>query len=358
MTEICCERNVYRRSKLIKKFIKIARHCRDFRNLNSMFAIVSGLEKPAVRRLIHSWERVPGKYLKMLTDIQQLMEPSRNMSKYRQHLAQISQDPPVIPIYPFLRKDLIFAHEANPTYCKKLVNFEKLRMFSQIIRSVSRLSSVQYDGELITSQIVADTELGTIRRAGGQPMFKQTTGTSSRKKLYERMLMFRKVKAYLKTMPVIDSEIELDRISLECEPPAPGSMPTNGSAGYMQSGSSAPVRRRMPSPSSSSLSSQSTQSADQKHREKVVGNLPKFGIESPHAVQKMLSLVQNSKVKIQASRGYSPISVTTQRSPLKPPSMSSGSSQRKSSAADLPPTGRQETEEIREHVNVNERIVL
>ncbi|KAL3116792.1 hypothetical protein niasHT_004293 [Heterodera trifolii] len=26
-------------------------------------------------------------------------------------------DPPVIPIYPVLRKDLIFAHEANPTFC-------------------------------------------------------------------------------------------------------------------------------------------------------------------------------------------------------------------------------------------------
>lgn len=60
VTEICAERNVYRRSKLIKKFIKVARFCRDLRNFNSMFAIVSGLEKPAVRRLSHSWERVSG----------------------------------------------------------------------------------------------------------------------------------------------------------------------------------------------------------------------------------------------------------------------------------------------------------
>ena len=60
VTEICCETNVYRRSKLIKKFIKIAKQCRDLRNFNSMFAIMSGLEKPAVRRLTHSWERVSG----------------------------------------------------------------------------------------------------------------------------------------------------------------------------------------------------------------------------------------------------------------------------------------------------------
>lgn len=37
VTEICCEKNVYRRSKLIKKFIKIARHCRELRNFVSCF---------------------------------------------------------------------------------------------------------------------------------------------------------------------------------------------------------------------------------------------------------------------------------------------------------------------------------
>lgn len=60
VTEVCNEKNLSKRVKLIKKFIKIARHCRDLRNFNSMFAIISGLEKPAVRRLTHSWEKVSG----------------------------------------------------------------------------------------------------------------------------------------------------------------------------------------------------------------------------------------------------------------------------------------------------------
>ncbi|CAJ0569222.1 unnamed protein product, partial [Mesorhabditis spiculigera] len=46
-TEVCRERSTQRRAKLVKKFIKVARHCRDLRNFNSMFAIVSGLDKPA-----------------------------------------------------------------------------------------------------------------------------------------------------------------------------------------------------------------------------------------------------------------------------------------------------------------------
>ena len=39
------------------------RHCRDLRNFNSMFAIISGLEKPAIRRLHSSWERVSGYFI-------------------------------------------------------------------------------------------------------------------------------------------------------------------------------------------------------------------------------------------------------------------------------------------------------
>lgn len=58
-SEVCRERSIQKRAKLVKKFIKVARHCRDFHNFNSMFAIMSGLDKPAVRRLHHTWERVP-----------------------------------------------------------------------------------------------------------------------------------------------------------------------------------------------------------------------------------------------------------------------------------------------------------
>lgn len=121
-----------------------------------------------------------------------------------------------------------------------------------------------------------------------------TSGQSSRKKLYERMLMIRKVKAYLLDIPFIESESELDRRSMECEPPAPGTNTlgsgfiTNNTNNAGQSTGSAfdkaaflrPVRRRMASPSPSSLSSHSTQSTStaefQKQQQKIHG--PKFGI--------------------------------------------------------------------------------
>lgn len=95
----------------------------------------------------------------------------------------------------------------------------------------------------------------------------------SRKKLYERMLMQRKVKAYLDKMPTIDQEMDLDRLSLDCEPPANAINAGNSSM--------PPSRRRMPSPSPSSLSSHSSQSAavasliEQQKQQRM--HLPKFG---------------------------------------------------------------------------------
>lgn len=109
-----------------------------------MFAIMSGLEKPSVRRLHCSWDKVPSKYVKMFEDLQLLLDPSRNMSKYRQHLIQMSLDPPVIPLFPVVRKDLFFIHHCNPTLSDGLVNFEKLRMIAKEIRTVTKLASAPY----------------------------------------------------------------------------------------------------------------------------------------------------------------------------------------------------------------------
>ncbi|KHJ94971.1 RasGEF domain protein [Oesophagostomum dentatum] len=291
-TEVCSERNVQKRAKLIKKFIKIARHCRELRNFNSMFAIMSGLDKPAVRRLHSTWERISGKYIRMLEDVQQLVDPSRNMSKYRQHLAEVSQEPPVVPIYPVIKKDLTFSHEGNPTYCEKLVNFEKLRLIAKSVRAVSKLSSAPYE---ISS--MAERSGGTISDAllhmntfeGGNVATMRKGGRviQPRKKVYEQALMVRKVKSYLDGLKVVDTESELDRLSYDIEP--------------QQSG---PRVRRAPSPSPSSVSSQSAESNSTDQRRFRGGGM--FGVDSPQAVQKMLGLVQTSKSKGVPSPSQSP----------------------------------------------------
>lgn len=129
VTEVCSEHNLVRRSKIIKQFIKIARkylpnihiffsllifysyfinnvffligQCKECKNFNSMFAIVSGLGHGAVSRLRASWEKLPTKYQRLFSDLQELMDPSRNMSKYRQLVASEQTQPPIVSLIVF-----------------------------------------------------------------------------------------------------------------------------------------------------------------------------------------------------------------------------------------------------------------
>ena len=61
-----------------------------------MFALVSGLGHGSVSRLRQAWDKVPTKYIKLFEDLQDLMDPSRNMSKYRNLVNSELVSPPLV----------------------------------------------------------------------------------------------------------------------------------------------------------------------------------------------------------------------------------------------------------------------
>ncbi|KAG9329838.1 hypothetical protein JZ751_028947, partial [Albula glossodonta] len=77
VTEVCLCTQLNKRVQLLKKFIKIAAHCKENKNLNSFLAIVMGMGNPA--------------------------DPSRNHRAYRLTVAKLN--PPVIPLMPLLIKE-------------------------------------------------------------------------------------------------------------------------------------------------------------------------------------------------------------------------------------------------------------
>lgn len=117
-----------------EKFIKIAAHCKEYKNLNSFFAIVMGLSNVAVSRLALTWEKLPSKFKKFYAEFESLMDPSRNHRAYRLTAAKL--EPPLIPFMPLLIKDMTFTHEGNKTFIDNLVNFEKMRMIANTARTV------------------------------------------------------------------------------------------------------------------------------------------------------------------------------------------------------------------------------
>ncbi|KAL2081593.1 hypothetical protein ACEWY4_023446 [Coilia grayii] len=134
ITEVCLCTQLSKRVQLLKKFIKIAAHCKEYRNLNSFFAIVMGMSNPAVSRLSQTWEKLPSKFKKFYGEFENLMDPSRNHRAYRLTMAKL--DPPIIPFMPLLIKDMTFTHDGNKTYTECLVNFEKMRMIANTVRIV------------------------------------------------------------------------------------------------------------------------------------------------------------------------------------------------------------------------------
>lgn len=306
--EICRESNIVRRSKIVKQFIKIARHCKECKNFNSVFAIISGLGHASVSRLRLTWEKLPSKYQKLFTDLQELMDPSRNMSKYRQMVAmEMAQKRSLIPFYPVVKKDLTFIHLGNDTRIDGLINFEKLRMISKEVRSLMDMCSspTPYMESILNmldiksqpnaamsalNQItttIGHTLAANIIQHGSATVKrrKKSAAQPNPKKMFEEAQMVRKVKAYLNNIQIIKDEEKLHVMSLECEPAIVVSAPN-----------SVTIRKRHPSPTLSTTSSTSSKSDGMK----AVG--PKFGTASPQAVKKILSLAENSKTRPHQSR--------------------------------------------------------
>lgn len=341
VTEVCSEYNMVRRMKIVKQFIKIARHCKECQNFNSMFAILSGLGHAAVSRLRLTWEKLPSKYQKLFNDLQELMDPSRNMSKYRQLvLTELNEQHPIIPFYPVVKKDLTFIHLGNDTYVESLINFEKLRMIAKEVRSLTHMCTSPYDlltmlelkGQPPSSAMVALNQMSTnssgvapgitnhhnflnlhhhvhaqsgnsiastlgalAASASGQATVKRrkkSAAAPNPKKMFEEAQMVRRVKAYLNNIKVITDEDSLHQLSLECE----------------QSGGSVPnsvtIRKRHPSPTLSTTSSTSSTSEGKKVQmgavsiiSNSIGGPPKFGAASPQAVKKILSLSEQNKTR-------------------------------------------------------------
>uniref|UniRef100_A0A8C6IMG5 Uncharacterized protein n=1 Tax=Melopsittacus undulatus TaxID=13146 RepID=A0A8C6IMG5_MELUD len=147
-TEILLCSQLCKRVQLVKKFIKIAAHCKAQRNLNSFFAIVMGLNTASVSRLSQTWENCSFYSILILLSItlMVLQDPSLNHKAYRDAFKKMKS--PKIPFMPLLLKDVTFIHEGNKTFLDNLVNFEKLHMIADTVRSLRHCRNNQLGNEV------------------------------------------------------------------------------------------------------------------------------------------------------------------------------------------------------------------
>lgn len=149
--------------------------CKEYQNLNAFFAVVMGLSNIACSRLSQSWDKLPSKFRKLFAEFEALIDPSRNHRAYRWVfdlicILMINQmnkktvlfiyrvfvgklQPPVVPFMPLLLKDMTFAHEGNKTSLDGLVNFEKMHMMAQTMRTI-RFCRSRHLGKLRSPKLV------------------------------------------------------------------------------------------------------------------------------------------------------------------------------------------------------------
>ncbi|XP_019851253.1 PREDICTED: rap guanine nucleotide exchange factor 6-like isoform X2 [Amphimedon queenslandica] len=218
ITTIVSEPSATNRSKIIKHFIKIAKCCKTLKNYNTMFHLLSGLNHGLVQRLRSSWEKVPHRYKKTMEDLGSFMNPFHNMVKYRE--LQRQTQPPLIPFFPIIKKDLTFLFDGNDTIVSGLINFEKLRMLSRQIRIVKGFCTATIEP---TPPEVDLSQLGiynrTIGSLHGSLRWKQRSPTNTvsltenaLKRVYMHSRLSKMVSKHLSQKYVLQDENYLEQI--------------------------------------------------------------------------------------------------------------------------------------------------
>ncbi|UMM24167.1 hypothetical protein L5515_004531 [Caenorhabditis briggsae] len=131
------------RVEILKKFIHIATIAREYRDLLTVFAITLGLSHTSVSRLTLTWNKLPPATFKTFSELENLLDPTRNHRMYRLLVSKIAT--PYIPFVPLILKDLMFIHQGNKSFYNGLVNFEKMHMFAKIFRNFRQCKSHMND---------------------------------------------------------------------------------------------------------------------------------------------------------------------------------------------------------------------
>ncbi|XP_038608210.1 rap guanine nucleotide exchange factor 3 [Tachyglossus aculeatus] len=204
-TELCLCPLPAARARLLSRFIKLAAHLKEQRNLNSFFAVMFGLSNSAISRLARTWERLPHKVRKLHSSLEQLLDPSWNHRVYRLALAKLS--PPIIPFMPLLLKDMTFIHDGNRTMVENLINFEKMRMMARAVRMLHHCRNhSQAPLSPLRNRPSPNREEAKAMRI--------STCTDQAPRAHSPAT----ASAYLQNLRVIDNQRELSRLSRKLEP--------------------------------------------------------------------------------------------------------------------------------------------
>eukprot|EP01104_Vermistella_antarctica_P020474 TRINITY_DN8769_c0_g1_i1.p1 TRINITY_DN8769_c0_g1~~TRINITY_DN8769_c0_g1_i1.p1 ORF type:complete len:1069 (-),score=246.35 TRINITY_DN8769_c0_g1_i1:33-3239(-) len=147
VSEIVSKPSVERRIDIFSHFVKIAEKCVELNNFNTSYAIVSGINHYAVKRMKSLRERMPRKTSARLQKLTELYDIDSNHRAYRQ--AVLNVKPPLVPYLGLYGKDLL-VFEEEPTFQEvpgapaKLISIAKMRRLFNLFANIRQIQKQSY----------------------------------------------------------------------------------------------------------------------------------------------------------------------------------------------------------------------
>lgn len=155
--------SVKTRKNIIRSWIRIANHCYELGNLNSLVTIVSTLRSSSIVRLRKVWDLISPKKMAIIDKLSRLVAPDRNFAEYRAELRKRERQGNCIPYLGLYLGDLTFIDEGNPKTRayngKSIINFDR---YARTCEVISRIQT--YQVQTLPSNVTLDKNLNTWLR--------------------------------------------------------------------------------------------------------------------------------------------------------------------------------------------------
>ena len=147
-SEVCNQGKMEQRVSVLTRFIDIAERCEQIHNFQTLMEILVGLSMGPVSRLTETWDNLPKDKLANFERLQRLIDNRKNYNNYRTVLKGCSR--PAFPYVGLMLKDLTFIEDGNDNFLdkeKKIINWQKMRMISDVFSSMQTFQQHPYDFE-------------------------------------------------------------------------------------------------------------------------------------------------------------------------------------------------------------------
>ncbi|KCV67727.1 hypothetical protein H696_05835 [Fonticula alba] len=145
VASILIKDKVRKRAERFAKLIEIAQRLYHLKNFSSVMAFIAGFNSAAISRLKWTRAELPGRHVRILEDLEQIMTAQSNYKAYRALLHNSS--PPLVPYIGVYLADLTFIDDGNPNRVAGLINIAKRRLDYSVISEIQMFQNEPYPAD-------------------------------------------------------------------------------------------------------------------------------------------------------------------------------------------------------------------